>query len=131
MAQGLPRADTPIATVVYTAPDRVEVRFKSGVRFTAENVAAMMKVRAELGMEGKHRVLMLLPELIDFSADLVRVDHYATVPQPNTEAVAWVAHNEGDVAITQVVIGRSKVDFPWKVFMDEAQARAWLEEVRP
>ena len=127
MAKKLPSADTPIATVVYTAPDRVEVRFKSGVRFTAENVAAMMKVRQELGMEGKHRVLMLLPELLDFSADLVRVDHYATVPQPNTEAVAWVACNQGDKLITEVVIGRSKVDFPWKVFLDEAEARAWLE----
>jgi hypothetical protein len=131
MAKELPRADTPIATVVYTAPDRVEVHFKSGVRFTAENVAAMMKVRAELGMEGKHRVLMILPELIDFSADLVRTDHYAKVPQPNTEAVAWVAQNKGDEAITQVVIGRSNLDFPWKVFLDEAEARAWLEEVQP
>jgi hypothetical protein len=131
MSKKLPSADTSIATVVYTAPDRVEVRFKSGIRFTAENVAAMMKVRQELGMEGKHRVLMLLPELLDFSADLVRVDHYASVPQPNTEAGAWVARNQGDLLITEVVIGRSKVDFPWKVFTDEAEARRWLEEVQP
>ncbi len=130
MAKELPYADTPIATVAFTAPDRVEVRFKLGVRLTAANVAAMMKVRQELGADGKHRVLMFLPDLLDFSVDMLRTDHYANVPQPNTEAVAWLAKNEGDAAITRTVISRSKIEFPWKVFLDEAEARAWLEEVK-
>ncbi len=131
MSKEFPQADTPIATIAYTARDRVEVRFKAGVRLTAANVAAMMKVRQELGLGGKHRVLMFLPDLLDFSVDMLRTDHYANVPQPNTEAVAWLAQNEGDAAITRTVISRSKVEFPWKVFLDEADARAWLEEVKP
>ena len=127
MVKALPQVDTPIATITYTAIDRVEVLFKPGLKFTAAGVAAMMKARQELGVQGKHRVLMLLPEVIDFSTDLVRTDHYAATPQPNTEAVAWVVHNEADAAITRIVLNKSPLSFPWKVFLSEAEARAWLE----
>ena len=89
----------------------------------------MMKARQRLGGSGKHRVLMLLPEEILFDPRMVRIDHYGNVPQPNTEAVAWVVHNIGDAQITKIVLSRSHVSFPWKVFLDEAEARKWLDSV--
>lgn len=131
MVTELPKAETELVTIRYTASDRVEVRFKSGVRFTANRIAEMMKERARLGASGPHRVLMLMPEVIDFDPNMVQVEHYTNVPQPNTEAVAWVAHNLADAHITKLVVERGRPTFPWKVFLSEAEARAWLEEPKP
>lgn len=129
MDSALPHVETPQATITYTATDRVEVYFKPGVRFTAEGMAELMKTRRRLGESGKHRVLMLLPEEIQFDPSMVRTDHYGNVPQPNTEAVAWVVHNIGDAQITKIVLNKSQVSFPWKVFLDETEARTWLDTV--
>ena len=127
----LPEVDTPIARIVYTAIDRVEVRFKPGVRFTPESMGAMMQARQELGTGGKHRVLMLMPEEIDFDPSMVRTDFYAEHPQPNTEAMAWLAHNNADALITRMILKKSSPTCAWEVFQDEAEARAWLESVVP
>ncbi|HQW41083.1 MAG TPA: hypothetical protein PK149_07960 [Flavobacteriales bacterium] len=129
MENALPHLDTPVASIIYTSHDRVEVHFKPGVRFTPEGVAELMKSRQLLGASGKHRVLMLLPEEIQFDPRMVSTDHYGNVPQPNTEAVAWVVHNIGDAQITKIVLSRSHVSFPWKVFLDEQEARNWLDSV--
>lgn len=131
MTVPLPQAEVEIATLAYTAPDRVEVRFKPGVEFTSARIAELMQVRARLGVSGKHRVLMILPEVIDFDVDIVQVEHYTVTPQPNTEAVAWLVRSAEDMHITRLAVGRGVPTFPWKVFMNEAEARAWLEEVVP
>ena len=127
----LPVVDTPIARIIYTAADRVEVHFKPGVRFTPQVMAALMKARQDLGASGKHRVLMLMPEVIDFDPSMVRTDFYAEHPQPNTEAMAWLAHNHADALITRMILKKSSPTCAWEVFQDEAEARAWLESVVP
>ena len=80
----LPVVDTPIARIIYTAVDRVEVHFKPGVRFTPQVMAALKKARQDLGASGKHRVLMLMPEEIDLATSMFETDFYAEHPQPNT-----------------------------------------------
>lgn len=47
--EGLPIVDTPLATVRYTAPDRVEVEFKPDITFSLEGVQRMMEARQTLG----------------------------------------------------------------------------------
>jgi len=126
-----PLVDTLLATIQFTGTDLVEVRFKPGVEFTSARIAELMQVRAKLGVSGKHRVLMILPEVIDFDVDIVQVEHYTVTPQPNTEAVAWLVRSAEDMHITRLAVGRGVPTFPWKVFMNEAEARAWLEEVVP
>ena len=130
MVTDLPKTETELVTIRYTAVNRVEVWFKPGVRFTAAHIAEMMQERARLGASGPHRVLMLMPEVIDFDPEMVQVEHYTNNPQPNTEAVAWVAHNFADAHITKLVVERGRPTFPWKVFLNEEEARAWLEEVK-
>ncbi len=129
MENALPHLDTHLASIIYTSQDRVEVHFKPGVKLTPEGLFEMMMARQRLGGSGKHRVLMLLPEEILFDPKMVSTDHYGNVPQPNTEAVAWVVHNIGDAQITKLVLSRSKVSFPSKVFLEESEARKWLESV--
>lgn len=131
MPPDLPHAETELAKIFYTAPDRVEVHFKAGVRITSALIAEVMRERARLGSTGAHRALMLMPEVIDFDPDMVQVEHYTNNPQPHTEAVAWVVHNLADAHIAKLVVERGRPTFPWKVFTNEQEARAWLEMVKP
>ena len=131
MNTALPEIDTPLALVRYTAPDRVEVRFKEGLTFTIAGIAEMMKARQALGTAGPHRAMMVLPEDVDFELSMISTDHYKQIPQPNTEAVAWVAQNERNAHFTRLYLAYWPPPFPSEVFLTEAEGRAWLESVEP
>ncbi|MCW5900791.1 MAG: hypothetical protein KIT10_16150 [Flavobacteriales bacterium] len=126
MSAAPPFRDTPLATVRYTAPDRVEVRFKPGVPFTVPGIEEMMRVRQELGAAGPHRAIMLLPDHVEFDIPMITTDHYAQLPQPNTLAVAWVARNERNATFTRMYLAAWPPPFPAEVFLEEEEAHQWL-----
>ncbi len=131
MNSSLPEIDTPLATVRYTTPQRVEVRFKPGLTFTVQGIAEMMLARQQLGAAGPHRALMIFPDDVDFELSMLSTDHYKQVPQPNTEAVAWVAQNERNMHFTRLYLAYWPPPFPSEVFLTEDEGRAWLESVQP
>lgn len=126
MAMELPRRDTPLAEVRYTAADRVEVHFKPDITLTVAGVQTMMAARQELGGSGPHKVLMLLPDYVDFDMAMITTDHYEAVPQPNTLAVAWVARTERNATFARMYLAYFPPPMPSEVFLTEAEARAWL-----
>jgi hypothetical protein len=123
----LPERETALATIRYTAADRVEVVFKPNIPFTVAGIQEMLQVRSELGASGKHRVLILLPEHVEFDMAMITTDHYKVIPQPNTEAVAWVVRNERNATFTRLYLSYWPSPFPSEVFLLEADGRAWLE----
>jgi hypothetical protein len=127
--QQLPERETTLATIRYTAPDRVEVVFKPGIPFTVAGIQEMLQARKELGESGKHRVLILLPEHVEFDMAMITTDHYTVIPQPNTEAAAWVVHNERNATFTRLYLSYWPSPFPSEVFLLEADARVWLENI--
>ena len=129
MQNALPFVETPLATIRYTAVDRVEVRFKPGQTLTVAGLAEMMTMRQRLGAAGKHRLIVFMQEESDFDLPMITTDHYTLIPQPNTEAVAWVVINDRNERFTRLYLAYWPPPFPSAVFHGEADARAWLEAV--
>ncbi|MEO8589768.1 MAG: hypothetical protein ABI432_10395 [Flavobacteriales bacterium] len=129
MENELPFAETSLATIRYTAVDRVEVRFKPGQTLTVPGLAELMTVRQRLGAAGKHRLIVFMHDEMDFDMAMITTDHYTVIPQPNTEAVAWVVLNERNEQFTRLYLAYWPAPFPSEVFLAEAEARGWLEAV--
>ncbi len=124
--------DTPLALVAYTAPGLMEVRFKPGMPLTLDGVDRMMEVRQELSKQGRHRILMVLPnEGVDFELQTISTDHNRNHPQPNTEAVAWAAWTIRNQQIVRLYEAYWPTEFPVEVFLTEDEARQWLSTYDP
>ena len=127
MEKELPWIDTPLATVGFTAPGLIEVRFKPGMELTLDGVDRMMEARQQLSMMGKHRILMVLPnETVRFDLQTISTDHNRNHPQPNTEAVAWAAWTVQNQQIVRLYEAYWPTEFPVEVFLTEDEARQWL-----
>ncbi len=127
MEKDLSMIDTPLATVGYTTPQLIEVRFKAGMVFTLDGVNRMMEARQQLSQLGKHRILMILPqEVVRFDLQSISTDHNQNHPQPNTEAVAWATWNAENQHIIRLYEAYWPTLFPVEVFLTEAEARHWL-----
>ena len=129
-ADGPPtEVETPLALVRLTRPGWMEVHFKPGLTFTVEGVQQMMRARQLLGNAGRHRALMLLPDYVDFDLDMFTTDHHQVVPQPHTEAMAWVVLSERNKRFAEMYLAYFPPPFPSRVFLTEAEGRAWLEHL--
>lgn len=124
----MPVVDTPLAVVSRTAADRMKVHFKEGRTLTVEGIQQMMAMRQRMGEAGPHRVLIVMPEVVDFDMSMITTDHYSAVPQPNTVAVAvaWVTQNERNATFTRMYLAYFPPPFPSEVFLLESDARRWL-----
>ena len=132
MDNELPSIDTPLATLGYTAPGLIEVHFKPGMVLTLDGVAQMMVVRQQLSRMGKHRILMVLPnEIVDVEPQAASTDHNRNYPQPNTEAVAWIAWNVHNQSLVRLYEAYWPTPFPVEVFLTEEEARHWLSIYDP
>lgn len=69
---------------------------------------------------------MLLPDHVDLDLDMITTDHYKVLPQPNTEAVAWVVRNERNETFTRLYLAYCPPPFPSDVFLTVDDARQWL-----
>jgi hypothetical protein len=119
--------DTPLAVVKQPAPERVEVHFKPGITLSVEGITSLLEARRSLGQGGPHRVLILFPdEEVDFQMRMIITDHYEQIPQPNTEAVAWVARTTWNERFIRMYLSYWPPPFPSQVFMEEVEARGWL-----
>ncbi|MBK6540184.1 MAG: hypothetical protein IPG10_02650 [Flavobacteriales bacterium] len=120
--------DTLIATVQRTSPDLVEVRFKPGAVLTISGITAVLRAREELGRTASHCALIVFPEEeTDFDMSMITMDHYKGRPVVEfTQAVAWVVRNEHNERFTRLYFAYFPSPVPSAIFMEEAEARAWL-----
>jgi hypothetical protein len=120
--------DTDLALVQRTAPDLVEVRFKPGITLTTSGIQAILDAREQLGSEGPPaRILIVLPEVVDFEMSMITTDQYKDRPvKQHSRAVAWVVHNDSNERFTQLYFAYFPSPVPTAVFQREEEARAWL-----
>ena len=128
-----PLIDTLIATVQRTSPDLVEVRSKPGAVLSIPGITAVLHAREELGRIGSHCALIVFPEEeTDFDMSLITEDHYGGRPVVEfTEAVAWLVRNEHNERFTRLYFAYFPSPVPSAIFMEEAEARAWLATEHP
>lgn len=128
-----PLIDTLIATVQRTSADLVEVRSKPGTVLTIPRITAVLHAREELGRIGSHCALLVFPEEeTDFDMSMITEDHYGGRPVVEfTEAVAWLVRNEHNERFTRLYFAYFPSPVPSAIFMEEAEARAWLATEHP
>ena len=124
-----PIIDTPIATVQRTGAGMVEVRFKAGSVLHSAGIEPILRMRDQLGREGPARVLIVMPEDMDFSLDMLTTDHYAGHPvQAHSRAVAWVVPGEVIGHMTRKYFDHYPPPVPTAIFNNEAEALDWLAQ---
>jgi hypothetical protein len=118
-----------IATVLRTAPDLVEVRFHEGALWSNAAIMPILEQRAALGREVPNKVLVVLPELLDFELGTMTTDHYAGVGlEVHCLAEAWVVRNAFNEKLARLYFSYFPSPVPCRIFFEEAEARTWLEE---
>jgi len=120
---------SPIATVQRTAPDLVEVRFHEGALWSSAAIIHILEQRGALGLEKPNKVLVLLPELLDFELVTMTTDHYEGKGlEEHCLAEAWVVRNAFNEKLARLYFSYFPSPVPMRIFFEEAEARAWLQE---
>lgn len=121
--------DVVIATVVRTGPDRIDVRCHEAVKWTTVGLNELMEARRTVAGGVPQRVLVVLPEELDFELSTMTTEHY----DPNDlgkhcRAEAWVVRNTFNARLHEVYFNYFPSPVPNAAFMTEAEALAWLEQ---
>ncbi len=124
--------DTRLARIIRIAPDRVEVRFKEGIKLDNNGIAEILDLRSRMGAEAPHRVMIVMPEEVDFEMAMMNKDHYrGRNTRDHTLGVAWVARTSLTRQMTSLYLSYFPSPFPTAIFTDEDEARRWLDEQVP
>jgi hypothetical protein len=124
--------DTRLARVIRTAPDRVEVRFKEGIKLDTAGIAEILDMRSRMGAEAPHHVMIVIPEDVDFEMAMMTRDHYeGRDVKDHTMAVAWVAQGSLQNQLTSLYLSYHPSPFRTAVFTNEADALSWLDAPLP
>ncbi|MCB0790748.1 MAG: hypothetical protein H6595_05435 [Flavobacteriales bacterium] len=126
------KIDTPLATVTRVRPDRVEVRFKPGIKLEPKGIGLILDQRERMGGERPHQVLIVMPEDVDFEMGMMTTDHYGGRKVVDmTLAVAWVAAPGMTQELTSLYLTYFPTHFASRVFTTEEEAKQWLDEEGP
>lgn len=125
-----PSIDTPLATIECTRKDLVEVRFKPGIVLSLDGITALLDARERMGGEAPRLVLIVFPpEDVDFHMEMIIKDNYEGRPvQQHSKAVAWVVRSAHNERFTRLYFNYFPSPVPAAIFLEEAEARTWLEQ---
>lgn len=120
--------DIGVATLERSRPDLVILRFNPGSVANAATFQQSMDARKVYSADAPHGVLMLVPDEVDFSPNLLSKDHYKDQgTEVFTRALALVCRNQGFTSIVELYFALHPAPFPIKFFEGEAEARSWLD----
>lgn len=120
--------DIGVATLERSRPDLVILRFNPGSVANADTFRQSMDARKVYSADTPHGVLMLVPDEVDFSPNLLSRDHYKDQgTEVFTRALALVCRNQGFTSIVELYFALHPAPFPIKFFEGESEARSWLD----
>lgn len=123
------RIEVALATVVRTGPDRMDVRCHEGVKWTIGGLSELMEARRAVADGTPQRVLVVLPEELDFELSTMTTGHYDPAELgKHCRAEAWVVRNTFNARLFEVYFSYFPSPVPTVTFMTEAEALGWLEE---
>lgn len=113
-----------------TAPDLVEVRFKAGAILSVAGIRGLLDARERIAEQAPSRVLIMFPdEEMDFDMAMITTDNYQGRPvEQHSKAVAWVTRNARNDRFTRLYFRYFPSPVPAAIFLEEREARAWLEQ---
>lgn len=126
------KIDTEAAELERFPDGDIELRFKADVKLTIPRMEEVMRARKKLCGDGPYRVLVTLPEDIDFDVNVLTNDHYKDRDLDQcTCAVAWDAESEMNEELVEIFYRYFPQPFPVKVFRTHSEARKWLRTMHP
>jgi hypothetical protein len=121
--------ETRLARVSRPAADLVVVRFKENVKLDSRGIAEILQLRRSMGADGAHKVMIVMPEDVDFEMSMITTDHYREHnAQDHTLAVAWVAGTSTTQKMTSIHLSYFPPPFRSEVFASEEEALRWLDD---
>ncbi len=121
--------ETEAATLNASADGGLEIHFKPHVKLTVKNVQEVLDTRHRICGNKRYRVLVTLPEDVDFDVNVLTFDHYEHRDMHRcTYAVAWEAGSDLNEKLVELFYRYFPQPFPAKAFRTHSEARAWLAE---
>lgn len=121
--------ETEAAILNASADGGLEIHFKGHVKLTVKNVQEVLDTRHRICGNTRYRVLVTLPEDIDFAPNVLTYDHYQHRDMHLcTYAVAWEAGSDLNEKLLEIFYRYFPQPFPVKAFRTQDEARGWLAE---
>lgn len=117
--------DVPMARVVLTAGDLVEVHIHADVRIDIAGVRASLLARRQLLGGRKGSILFLATGDLDWEAELLRTDLFGEDSHSIT-ALGVLVNNRVLALVANMYFGLFPAAFPTRVDSDEAALREWV-----
>lgn len=128
MAQVGSSIETESATITKVSTDRLEQRFKSGVRFEPVLLESNRAAREELSPGRPYYLTIVLPEGVDVQPQSMNLDHFRWESnERRIHAIAMVTNCVDINAVSKFYFRYYAYAFEVKVFDDEDDACAWLD----
>ena len=124
--------ETRLATLERGLADLVEVRFKPEVRLDAEGIGEIVRAKHQLCANSAADVLMVLPADIDFDLSVLAIDHHAVNGGCGlARRLAFAAQSPFNERLARIYFRYHPRLEETVVFLEEADARAWLTQGMP
>jgi SpoIIAA-like len=122
--------ETRQATVELVGNGTVEVRFKPGITLDQAGLHEVIAERERLISAGEPQaVLAIFPPDADFEIAIMTMDHYkGRKIQSGTRVVAVAANSLMHERMVSLYFAYFPQPFNAKAFVEEDEARAWLQE---
>ncbi len=117
------------ATVEWTEPDIVIVRFLNDGRLDQESLAEVMHTRKAIASSGPQAVIAILPEDLDFDPKVMMIDQYtANDMNARTKALAIVTEGIIMESLVSLYFTYHPPGFEMRIFDRFEDAYRWLLE---
>jgi hypothetical protein len=106
----------------------MDVRCHEGVKWTVAGLNELMQARRAVAGGVPQRVLVVLPEELDFELSTMTTEHYDPADLgKHCRAEAWVVRNTFNARLHEVYFSYFPSPVPSVAFMTESEALVWLE----
>lgn len=117
------------ATVEWTEPDIVVVRFLQGGRLDQDSLAEVMHTRKSFEGNGPQAVIAVIPEDLDFDPKVMMIDQYAANDMNSrTKALAIVTQGVIMESLVSLYFTYHPPGFEMRLFKGFEDAYRWLLE---
>ncbi len=124
--------ETKAAVLERTGARMVEVRFKPDVKLDAEGLGEIVHAKQELCATEEADILVLLPQELDFDLNVLAIDHREVNRGCGlSRRLALAASSPFNERLASIYFRYHPREEETAVFIDEADARAWLTQAMP
>lgn len=126
------RIETSQATIERVSQDLVEIRFKPNVKLDPQGMGEVLAAKQSLDGEHTFDVLVVMMPETDMELNVIAIDHQGLHGGcGSSRRLAFAAHSSLNKEFAEIYFRYHPRAFETAVFMEEHEARAWLNADAP